>query len=118
MESPEIRRTAAMPEVVQSVTLDPTTYAQVVLKPNPDVESTTLDGETVLLHLGTGRYYTLNRVGTAIWEHCREGNTISAIHQALCSRFDVSPERAHDNLVTLVNQLDQEGLLQVQATRS
>ena len=106
-----------MPEVVQSVRLDPSTYAQVVLKPNPDVESTTLDGETVLLHLGSGRYYTLNRIGTAIWEFCTGGNTISDIHQALCNRFDVSPERAHDNLVTLVNQLDQEGLLQVQAKR-
>src|SRR6058998_1078233 len=79
------RRTAIMPEQIQSVRLDPTTYAQVVLKPNPDVESTTLDGETVLLHLGTGRYYTLNRVGTAIWEFCTGGNTISAIHQALCN---------------------------------
>ena len=39
-------------------------------RPQSD-SGTTLDGETVLLNLETGRYYTLNRVGTAIWKPAR-----------------------------------------------
>ena len=84
---------------------------QVVLRGNPDVQATTMDGETVLLDLSTGRYYTLNRVGSLIWERCTGTQTISDIHAVLCDRFEVAPERALDDLVTLVTQLTQEGLL-------
>lgn len=92
--------------------LDPTLLHQVVLVKNPDVQATDMDGEMVLLDLGTGRYYTLNRLGALIWEFCTGKQTLSDIHTALCDRFNVAPERALDDLVTLVNQLTQEGLLQ------
>jgi hypothetical protein len=83
-----------------------------VLLPSPNVQGTSMDGETVLLDLSSGRYYTLNRVGSVIWEHCTGDKTISDIQAVLCDRFDVAPERALDDLVTLVNDLTQEGLLQ------
>lgn len=83
-----------------------------VLQSNPDVQGTTMDGETVLLDLSTGRYYTLNRLGSVIWEHCTGQSTITDIHAAICDRFDVVPSRALDDLVALANELIQEGLLQ------
>ena len=43
-----------------------------------------MEGETVLLDLSTGRYYTLNRLGSVIWEHCTGDKTISEIH-AVCA---------------------------------
>ncbi|MDH4085157.1 MAG: PqqD family protein [Nitrospira sp.] len=98
--------TASVP-IIDSVMLDRT-----VLLPSPDVQGTNMDGETVLLDLSSGRYYTLNRVGSVIWEHCTGHHTISDIQAVLCDRFDVASERALDDLVTLVTQLTQEGLLQ------
>lgn len=94
------------------VAVDSTKLDQTILRPSPDVQGTTMDGETVLLDLSTGRYYTLNRLGSVIWEHCTGHNTISDIHAVLCDRFDVASERALDDLVALVNHLIQEGLLQ------
>lgn len=91
---------------------DPTLCDHIVVRPSSDVQGTNMDGETVLLDLSTGRYYTLNRLGSVIWDHCTGRHTISDIHAVLCDRFDVAPERALDDLVTLVNQLIQEGLLQ------
>ena len=88
--------------------------AQTILTPHPDVQSTTMDGETVLLALDTGRYFTLNRLGTFIWDQCNGHTTMKDIHAVLCNRFDVSPDRALDDLVDLANQLVQEGLLQQQ----
>jgi len=84
----------------------------IVLRSSPDVQGTTMDGETVLLDLSSGRYYTLNRLGSVIWEHCTGHTTVLDIHTVLCDRYDVAPERALDDLVTLVNELIQEGLLQ------
>ncbi|NOS78253.1 MAG: PqqD family protein [Nitrospira sp.] len=85
---------------------------RIVLRSNPDVQGTTMDGETVLLDLSTGRYYTLNRLGSVIWEHCTGHSTMTDIHAAICDRFDVVPSRALDDLVDLANELIQEGLLQ------
>ena len=85
-----------------------------VPRPNPDVQGTTLDGETVLLNLGTGRYYTLNRVGTAIWEACTGTQSLQVIHTTLCGRFDALPERIADDLFALVTHLSHEGLLTIE----
>jgi hypothetical protein len=92
--------------------VDRTMLDRTILLPSPDVQGTSMEGETVLLDLGTGRYYTLNRLGSVIWEHCTGHSTISDIHAVLCDRFDVAPERALDDLVALVSRLIQEGLLQ------
>jgi hypothetical protein len=83
-----------------------------ILRPSPNVQGTSMEGETVLLDLSTGRYYTLNRLGSVIWEHCTGHSTISDIHAVLRDSFDVAPEQALDDLVALANQLIQEGLLQ------
>jgi hypothetical protein len=80
-------------------------------QPNPNVQGTTLDGETVLLDLSSGRYYTLNRLGTAIWECCTGSQSLHDIHATLCVRFDASSERIADDLLALVTHLSHEGLL-------
>ena len=82
-----------------------------VPQPNPNVQGTTLDGETVLLDLSSGRYYTLNRVGTAIWERCTGNQSLQDIHATLCTRFEASSEHIADDLVALVTHLGHEGLL-------
>jgi len=92
--------------------IDRTQLDRVVLRSSPDVQGTTMDGETVLLDLSSGRYYTLNRIGSVIWEHCTGQSTIADIHAAICDRFDVVPSRALDDLVDLANELIQERLLE------
>jgi hypothetical protein len=50
------------------------------LAPHPDVVDTPLDrDETVLLHLGTKRYFSLNASGGAIWRALKEGRTPEAM---------------------------------------
>ena len=92
--------------------IDPTQLDRTVLRSSPDVQGTTMDGETVLLDLSSGRYYTLNRLGSVIWEHCAGQSTMADIHAAICERFEVASERALDDLVALANELIQEGLLE------
>jgi hypothetical protein len=103
---------ASPTQIASKPALDRTMLDRIILQPSPDVQGTSMEGETVLLDLSTGRYYTLNRLGSVIWEHCTGHTTISDIHAVLCNRFDVAPERALDDLVALANQLVQEGLLQ------
>ena len=101
-----------LPPTASEPAVDRAMLDRTILWPSPDVQGTSMEGETVLLDLSTGRYYTLNRLGSVIWAHCTGHNTISAIHAVLCDRFEVSPDRALDDLVALINQLVKEGLLQ------
>lgn len=104
---------ATISELATASEIDPTQLLdRTFLRPNPDVQGTTMDGETVLLNLSSGRYYTLNRLGSVIWEQCMRRQTISAIHTALCERFEVGSAQALDDLVALINTLIQECLLQ------
>ena len=103
---------ATPPPIASGHAVDRTILDRTILRPSPDVQGTSMEGETVLLALDTGRYYTLNRLGTAIWDQCNGHTTMRDIHAVLCDRFDVSPDRALDDLVALANQLVQEGLLQ------
>ena len=103
---------APPPTIASEPAVDRTMLDRIILRPSPDVQGTNMEGETVLLDLRTGRYYTLNRLGSVIWEHCTGHSTISDIHAVLCDRFEVAPERALDDLVALANHLVQEGLLQ------
>jgi hypothetical protein len=83
----------------------------VILWRSLNVQSAHIDGETVLLDLSTGRYYTLNRLGSAIWEYYTNQNTIRDIHTAICDRFEVASEQALEDIVDFVNHMAQEGLL-------
>ncbi len=78
---------------------------------NPDVQWTVLDGEAVLLNVGNGLYYTLNRVGTVIWELLTGERPLDGVVRAICERFDVGEEVARGDLAALVATLHQEDLV-------
>ena len=79
--------------------------------PHPDVVDTRLDGrETVLLHLGTKRYFSLNATGSVVWQGLKEGLALDGIARELCRRYDVSAERADRSVTELVDALLEERL--------
>lgn len=53
---------------------EPTSYAINTSK----AISETLDGETIIINLETGTYYSMNPAGTALWAAIGEGKAISA----------------------------------------
>jgi hypothetical protein len=83
-------------------------------KRNEDVHSTNMDGESVLLNLVTGRYYSLNSVGALIWEQCSGAHSLMDILVQLCVRFDVSEIEAQGDLLDLIDRLCEEGLIQTE----
>jgi|SoiMethySBSTD1v2_1073268.scaffolds.fasta_scaffold5178543_2 predicted Rdx family selenoprotein len=79
--------------------------------PHPDVVDTELDGhETVLLHLGTKRYFSLNGTGSVIWQGLKKGMAPDAIARELQRRYDVTPERAVGSVTLLLDALVEQRL--------
>jgi Coenzyme PQQ synthesis protein D (PqqD) len=78
---------------------------------NPDISWTTLDGETILLNLENGFYYTLNRVSSVIWEQLSGAPSLDDILATLHARFDVDEAVIREDLNALIDQLCHEGLI-------
>ena len=70
------------------------------------------DEETVLLHLKTEQYYTLNETGTRIWDLFAEGTSLADMAAAIEEVYDVSWEEAMWHVLALLEALKQEGLVQ------
>jgi hypothetical protein len=70
-----------------------------------------VDGETVLLHLQSGKYFGLNGVGSAIWNQVIQHKSVAEIQQHLLGCYKVSPERCEAEVAALLSQLAENGLV-------
>jgi len=81
--------------------------------PHPDVVDTELDGqETVLLHLETKLYFSLNATGTCIWLGIKQGLCLDEISRNLQQEFDVDEEHADQAVRALVAELLKQQLVE------
>lgn len=80
-------------------------------KASPYTVSTSLDEEVVLLNTHTGRYYLLDVVGQRMWSLLLEQGQIPPVVQILAEEYDVPREQLEQDLLDLVQQLEQNGLL-------
>ena len=77
-----------------------------------DVLTAHLDGEAVLLHIGTKQYYRLNETGAAIWKSIEHGNDIPATVSRLVAEFEVDPATAEAEVRRVLAELRDRGLLE------
>lgn len=86
---------------------------QTVLEPSPDVVFRDLDGEAVVLHLGTATYFGLDEVGTRAWQLMTDGLPLSSVCDLLAEEFDAPRERIEQDIAALVERLLSKDLLRV-----
>ena len=79
-----------------------------------EVVACRLAGEAALLSLRHDAYYGLDAVGAVIWELIQPGRTVAEVHAALLARYDVDPERCERDLLALLGDMAQAGLISVQ----
>ena len=72
-----------------------------------------LAGEAVILSLKDGVYYGLDPVGARIWSLIQEPRTLVEVRDAITDEYDVEPERCESDLLKLVRQLADNGLIEV-----
>jgi hypothetical protein len=77
-----------------------------------------LHGETVLLNLETEKYFGLDATGTRMWELVTRLPRIETAYETLSGEFDVEPELLRTNLAELLDQLIENGLLDVARVRA
>lgn len=78
-----------------------------------DVLISNLQDESVILNLDSERYYGLDDVGTRILTLLSNSASIEAAYQRLVEEYDVDREALRHDLLTLIEQLVDQGLIQV-----
>lgn len=93
------------------IDLMPTLKDKVVF--SEDVLFQDVDGEAVLLHLGTGYYYGLDEVGSRMWALLNSHGSVEQAYAALLAEYDVTEEELERDLLGLVDSLSSHGLLSI-----
>ncbi len=75
--------------------------------------SADLEGDSIILNVNSGKYYSLNPVGAMIWKLIETPISLENIHTALLNEFNVDSERCKQDLFLLLQKLCDAGLVQV-----
>lgn len=72
----------------------------------------TIDGETIIIQLETGAYYSLVGPGAEIWSMLATGSSTDEVVAALQLRFQGTPQEFAEATTELVHELRREALLE------
>jgi hypothetical protein len=94
------------------VLADPITTTSVITR-DEEAVSCELAGGAALLDLRSGTYFSMNPVGAYIWGLLNDPVEVSSLHKALHARYDVEPDACLADLLSLLQQLAEAGLVRV-----
>jgi hypothetical protein len=76
-----------------------------------EVAAKVIDGEAILINLGNGIYYSMDKVGGLIWEMIEGRHTLGEIVEAVVGRYQVARPQAEADVRTLTEQMLEENLV-------
>jgi hypothetical protein len=77
----------------------------------PNVTHETIDGETVILNLDTGSYYSIDNSGAMIWGLIDAGASIKQIVDIVSLSCTGNFQEIESGIIALAEKLEQEGLI-------
>ena len=83
-------------------------------KPVSGVTGQVVDGEAVLVLPDKGEVKVLNEVGARIWELVDGTLTIAEIAELLTQEFEVDIQKAQNDAVIFLLQLEQKGVVKLE----
>ena len=81
-----------------------------------DVLVQEMSGELVLLNLATEEYFGLDDVGNAMWTCLKESGSLQVAYDRLLEMYEVEPEQLKQDLLKLVEQFVEHGLVEITDT--
>lgn len=82
-----------------------------VIKRNPELVSSDIDGEKVMMSIESGEYFGLDPIGTRIWELIEKPIRIDELVKLLLVEFEVSKEQCVEDTIEFLNELQEKNLL-------
>ena len=69
--------------------------------------------ETILLDTQGGRYFSLDPVGTRMWQLIRQHGSLRLVYDSILAEYDVEAERLEADLIALAAKMTDKGLAQI-----
>lgn len=82
-----------------------------VCRQNPDIPSTEVDGEVMLMSSETGRYYTLTGSAAAIWKTLEQETTVAELCEKLTCQFQVDRQTCLADVAEFIDALTRNRLI-------
>jgi len=84
---------------------------------NHEVVSRNIEGELIIVPIRSGvgdlnSLYTLNPVGSVLWDFMTEGHTVAEMVQRICDEFEVPATQAEQDIEAFLDSLVEEKLVQ------
>ena len=67
-------------------------------KRHPDLRLADVEGDGVVLHLGTRRYFSVSESGLALLQALETFRTVPELVEVLLERYEVTPEQAEESV--------------------
>jgi hypothetical protein len=83
---------------------------------NEEVVSRKIEGELIIVPIRSGvgdlnSLYTLNPVGSLLWDFMTEGHTVGEMVQRVCDEFEVTKSQARQDIEMFLDSLLEEKLV-------
>lgn len=76
-----------------------------------DVMASAVDNELVMMDIERGVYYSLDQIGTDIWNRIAEPVTVADLCAQLVQHYEVDPATCEADVLALLNDMAHNGLL-------
>jgi hypothetical protein len=78
---------------------------------SPNIIHETIDGETVIVNLDSGNYYSLDKVGTNVWSSIEKESSLQQIIEAIFLHYEADGEEIKKAISQLLTALHEEDLV-------
>lgn len=84
---------------------------------NQDVVARQIEGELIIVPIRRGvgdmnSLYTLNSVGSVLWEFMAEEHSLPELVARVCDEFEVTPSQANSDIQAFLDSMLEEKLIQ------
>lgn len=73
-----------------------------------------MNGEKVMMSIGSGKYYNLGQIGGRIWELIEAQISVEQLVSLLVAEYDIEQALCEVQTTSFLEQMIQEGLIEVQ----
>jgi hypothetical protein len=75
--------------------------------------STAMEGETILLQLESGNYFSLNEVGALVWNELEAPRTVQQLCERVCAEYEVDVQLCLRDVTQLIEHLLKEQMVEL-----
>lgn len=78
-----------------------------------EIDATDIDGEKVMMNLEEGQYFSLNTVGSRIWDIISEKKSINDIVATLLNEYEVDEDECERSVIEYLEILKDADLINI-----